>query len=130
MRAISRMFRSFFYRVKYRENTENFPKLIDVVLSCDSTEQCIVAMKYIGLYNERFASSKDGFGAVSRAMISRLISYLQDLMEHNERGWHKPEWNNYSTVRTYPDLNNYLGDILGVKFKRSWVRGTPSVIPG
>jgi hypothetical protein len=41
-------------------------------------------------------------------IMSGLLGYVQDTEEHLEKLYHKPEWNNWQTVRVFPDIVNYI----------------------
>lgn len=128
MRFLIKVFMLLRYRIKYKKDIADFPKLIDVVMSCETPDQCRVALTYITLYRHRYANSTDGFGAITRLLLDRLVMYLLDTSEHVERGFHKPEVHQWKTITHYPDMNDYIGSIINVRFKKSWLRGTPSVI--
>ena len=123
-----KLFRMLFYRVKYQKQVANFPKLIEVVLSCDTPDQCTTAMQYIKLYKQQAVSDNSAFDQVTLAILGQLIAFLQDTTEHTYNGYHKPEHNGYKTIRTYPDLNDYMNKLLSIKFAKTWVRGKSSVI--
>ena len=117
----------FLTRRSYRKQIKNFPKLIDVVMSCETKEQYETAMSYLSLYKNFSSFQSPDRGMIHYVILGRVFSYIQDNIEHLERGFHKPEWNDYKTVRYHPDLNDYFKNFFNVKFKKVWTRGQPSV---
>lgn len=122
-----RFFKTFMYRRKYKRHLTLFPKLVSVVVSCNTAEQCAMAMTYVALYKRRFVK-EDDWGVITAMLLNQLLSFLQDTAEHAEKGYHKPEVYKYKTVARYPDINDYLGGVIPLKFRKSWVRGTPTII--
>ena len=120
----------FTYKVKYQQKIANFPKLVDVIMSCETLDQCNTALKYIQLYNNQYTEDSSAFAEVTRTMLKRFVMYLSDTGEHIERGVHQSELNDFEIQNTYPDMNDYINDFIDVKFKKSWQRGVPSVING
>ena len=104
------------------EHSKIFPKVVNVVLSCKTVNQCYSAMTYTALYGQKFAVDESVTSIAVMSITRLLITYLQDTIEHIEHGYHKSEVHEYKTTRTYPDLNDYF-DGVEVRFKRSWVRG-------
>ena len=113
-----------FRRIKsIKRHAKNFPKLINVALSCTTKSQCISAMRYLALYRSRY-NDDNAFNLMSTEIENRILMYLQDTSTHDQYNYHKPHYNGYKTITTWPDLNSYLNDLLDIKFKKSWSRGT------
>lgn len=127
--SIVYFFRRSLYHAKYAKEVQNFPKLLEVVMSCETPEQCTTAMHYIQLYKRQTIIDNTGFGQGTIAVLGQLIDYLQDTAEHVRNGYHKPAYNDYKTVTTYPDMNDYVGTLLtSLRFAKAWTRGKSSVI--
>lgn len=121
--------RYFFQMQEFKNGAlADFPKLIEVVFSCESKYQCDSAMRYVGLYKkQRDLKTKDNvFNAGNDLILGRLISYLQDTRDHYEFNFHYDE--NNTVIKTFPDLNDYLNDLVGVRFAKTWMRGKSSVL--
>lgn len=43
-----------------------------------------------------------------RSILADLIDYLADTCYHAEHLYHKPAHNGWKTVRTFPDINDYV----------------------
>jgi hypothetical protein len=86
-------------------------KVIRVAKSCTKAEHCGVTMKMISNYIA-YHGTRTG---IVYLILSNLIDYLQDTRRHAEEGYHKPQISNYRTVRTFPDINDYLFDIIGIR---------------
>lgn len=129
IRAISGYLFSLVYRAKYQKHIKDFPKLVEVVISAETAEQCDTALAYLGLYKRLYIQGNDdSFDKVTKEIMMNIANYLIDTREHVVKGYHKPEHANFETVRTYPDMNDYLADVLPViRFKKQWTRGIPSV---
>ena len=118
------------YRVKYRKSLNEVPKLIEVVMSCSRVEHCDAAEQYLNLYIAKHIAglSNDGFSRVSRAVMSQLAQFIHDTREHCEAGVHYPDYNEGKAVNTFPNMNNYAGRFLDVKFKPVWAKGKSSIV--
>lgn len=97
-------------KVHRHQKYKDFRKLIKVAKSCTEPDQCITAINYIGAYIKFHRPSN-----AMRHLCGFIVEYLIDTREHAERGWHKPAWNGWKTKNTYPDLNDYIFDKLGIK---------------
>jgi len=121
--------RYFFQTSNFKSKVlRNFPKLIEVVLSCQTKEQCDSGLRYITLYihQREINAPNNVFNDGNKLIIGRLIDYLQDTRQHSEYGFHNKE--DGEIQKTWPDLNDYLNDVIGVRFAKVWVAGRPSVI--
>ncbi len=120
--------RHFRAKQRFKQAIGNFPKLIEVVISCTTTYQCNSALQYLALYIAK--SHADGldhdspFGIVNREILGRVAEYLQDTRHHSAYNLH---YRNGNMNSHWPDLNCYLNDLLSIKFAKSWKRGKSSV---
>jgi hypothetical protein len=84
---------------------EDLRKLIKVAESCHSKEHCKSALRYLVLFMKKHRVGEKGpFFTISM----RICDYLLDTREHVEHGYHKPAYNGFKTVNTYPSMRNYL----------------------
>ena len=117
------------FKTVYAEETNTMPKLIEVVMSCDTVEQVEVAEAYMAIFGKKFCISDDAFGTVGRAILAQMTEFMADTKQHIVHGWHRPNHNGNEPVHQYPNMNNYVGTILKVKFRSCWIEGKSSVIP-
>jgi len=119
------------YQIKRREELKTFPKLINVILSCENYEQCKAAFFYLENYLSYFKlrRGQENFSVSTIIIMERLAMYLQDTMDHDKKSYHHAQMNGYKIQNTWPDLNDYLNGILPVQFKKQWTRNTSSIIP-
>lgn len=118
------------YRTRHSTSLVDLPKLTEVVMSVDSVEHCDAARRYVELYKEKHINSrtkKDAYTITAERVINEYFLYLADTRDHCEKGYHTPAWNKGEPVRKYPDMNNYVGKILNVRFKPFWERGVSSI---
>ena len=118
------------YRAKHRSGLGNINKVTEVVMSCSTPGQCEAAEQYIALYRARFIEGRkeDGMTRTAERVLEQFTLYLKDTCEHYERGCHVPEHNGGEPVTTSPNMNDYVGRVLNVRFKPFWQRGVPSVV--
>lgn len=119
----------YFFKIKeFKRCLNDFPKLIEVVLSCETEHQCDAAMKYVGFYlQQRNLNSPDNpFNECNNLVLSQLVKFLQDTRAHSIFSFHHDE--NNEIQKTWPDLNDYLKDLIGVRFTKVWSRHRSSVI--
>lgn len=102
-------------KIKNPEAYKNFDKLIKVVVSCKTLDQCNVAMRYVAQFHKRYDLSQKTNPLLHR-YCGELIAYLIDTRDHIEYGYHYPLWNQSKKVSTYPDVNKYV-EIPGIRLK-------------
>lgn len=114
---------------EFKGSIGDFPKLIEVVMSCNTEEHCDAAFQYLQLYFEESLSDgldKDNvFGLVNHEILMCVLQYLQDTRYHAGHNFHKV---NNTTVTVWPDINDYLNKFLTFKFAKSWTRGKSSIL--
>lgn len=91
---------------------ETFPKLVKVITTCKTIDQCTVAMKYVAQYVKFFKLERKTNPLLFK-FCGEVVAYLIDTKEHIEYGYH---YNKGSLKRVYPDINDYV-DLPGIKFK-------------
>lgn len=122
--------RYFFQMKQFQKHIlVNFPKLIEVVLSCESESQCYSAMCYIELYKKRchYKTTDNVFNAGNDLILDRLLTYLQDTRDHYLFNFHYDDETN-TVIKIFPDLNDYLNDVIPVRYTKTWTRGKSSVL--
>lgn len=116
------------YSVKHQGALHALPKLIEVAMSCDTPEQCDSGLRYVALYQQKFLTdSPDGYTATSNKVLEQLAAFLIDTRTHVQKGFHNPEHNEFESVRKFPNMNDYVGKVLNVRFKPMWQRGVSSI---
>jgi len=118
------------YKIQ-RKDLKTFPKLIEVILSCNSYDHCKAAFFYLENYLSFFELKRGqkNFSIGTMIIMERLAMYLQDTMDHDKKGYHHAQMNEYKIQKTWPDLNDYLNGIMPVRFKKHWIRNISSVSP-
>lgn len=117
------------YTVQHRASLNELNKLVEVVMSCQTAAHCDSAIQYVKLYKARHFTAKkeDGYTRTGEKVMEQFLLYLKDTREHVEFGMHYPK-NSKAPVAEYPDMNNYVGKVLDVRFKSFWTEGETSVI--
>lgn len=101
----------FTQKKKMDKFLEDYAVIVKRTEKAITPEQCHAAMVEIVELNQRW---DNGY---TKVLCSGLIQYLIDTREHDDKKYHKPEWNGWKTVRTYPDLRNYIGEDLYVAIR-------------
>jgi len=117
-----------FSKRKMKKEIQNFPKLLNVVMSCNTKDQCKSGMKYVTLYRNAFHNKNSVLDSAYELIEQRLLMYLQDTSQHDEMNYHNSQVFEYNVIDTWPNINDYLDDLFNVKFKQVWVRGTKPII--
>jgi hypothetical protein len=86
-------------------------KVIKVVKSCTTVAHCDTGRAYLSQFNKHHNVNRKTHPFMI-LMVAALFEYLSDTSEHAERGYHKPRWCEWKTIRTYPDINKYLGPLV------------------
>lgn len=79
-------------------------KLLKVAESCHNSHHCKTAIKYLMLYIKKHKVNSGAY----RAICYKVLEYLMDTRDHAKEGFHKPSWNQWQTVTTFPNLKKYL----------------------
>lgn len=82
-----------------------FALLIKECKGVSSAYECQEAMKKVGRYVETIRDEKYNN---LRGMCGDLIEFLSDTRYHASHLYHKPRHNGWKTVRTFPDINDYI----------------------
>ena len=126
MLILQHPFLYFNYRVRYKHKVKDFPKLLHVVLSCQTYDQCKSAFFYLQLYIDQYdLNKKEGnkeFNIMSKIIMERIAMYLQDTMDHDLKGYHYSQIRGYEITKVWPDLTDYVGVLLDIKFPKIWKR--------
>jgi len=116
------------YKTKHTNGLHDLPKLMEVIMSCDQPAHCDTARRYIQLYSLKHLSVKDGYTRTAEKVMRQFMLFLDDTEEHAIHGSHTPEHNGNEPITTFPNMNNYVGKVLAVKFKPMWTRGVTSIV--
>jgi len=114
------------YKIKFRKEVQDFPKLLTVVLSCDTYDHCKTAFFYLQQYmkfHQISSKSDKNFDVFTKIIMERIAMYLQDTMDHDEKGFHHSQVKEFKVTRIWPDLTDYVGVLLDIRFPKMWSRG-------
>lgn len=117
----------YHYLFRFKKKVCDFPKLIYVVLSCETYDQCKTAFFYLERYIDVHGlktsdNDSKGFNIFSKILMERIAMYLQDTMDHDKKGYHYSQMNEYEISNIWPDLTLYIGDLLNMRFPKVWTR--------
>ncbi len=116
------------YKFKYKNQLQDFPKLLSVVLSCETSDHCRCAFfyleRYMCTYNLKNKNNTN-FNHYSKIIMEHIAMYLQDTMDHADRGFHYSQINEYKLSNVWPDLTDYVGFLINAKFPKIWTRKGP-----
>ena len=106
------------YQIKYRKAGDDLPVLLEVVKSCDTVESCDAAAQHLKIYKAKHLTGvkEDGYTRTAERVMVQLTLFIDDTREHCEFGMHHPKHNGGLPLATFPDMNNYVGKVLDVRF--------------
>lgn len=99
---------------KHKKLYGDFRKVIMVAKSCLTPEHCEGAWGYLAVYMNHYKITPEKNPMIMK-LCSEVLSYLIDTRKHAEQGHHNPEWNQYKTVNTFPDINKYIGKHIDIR---------------
>ena len=117
------------FTIQYKDALTQLPKLTEVVMSCDTVDRCTDGIAYLELYRQRFLSgdATDSYIKMGNKVLDAYKDFLKDTREHCEFGMHYPK-NATEPNAKFPDLNDYAGALLNVRFAACWAHGRSSVL--
>jgi len=118
-------------KIRLRKEIKDFPKLLLVVLSCENYAQCKSAFFYLERYMRfhNMKGSKNKQNLLTNMIMERIAMYLQDTMEHDIKSFHHSQIRGDELTKTWPDLTEYVGVLLDLRFPKVWTKGC-SIVQG
>lgn len=129
LKWITSKFLQMVYTSRHRPGLLDLNKLVEVTMSCSTPEQCEAGLGYVELYKAKHLASlpEDGFTRSAAMVMEQFTMFLEDTREHAVFGMHHPKYNGGAPVETFPNMNDYVGKVLNVRFKPCWERGVTSI---
>ena len=91
---------------KRQKVLEEFVVLLKELPKVTTVEECMAGYKKVAEFNKLLSDKKKDLWFKDAS--HKLLEYLLDTKTHIHNGYHKPSYNGWKTVTTYPDINDYI----------------------